>query len=580
MRVLVNFQRKQGVEHPHNCGGLAWSVRDVASEATLRRRAYILTSRPANPLYHEDFPMTEIQNCLPDHTRSFFIRLRNAKWEEARRPYQEKLLRSRSEAASRGVLRSGGRTQVEWDLSLEFIGNLAWGYFQAAVETCTLYEIHLTKQLCECIESAVKDFLLAQQRNAVNNAGNKVPGSVGIPLSSRQQLSDRPQTLPRYNDIVIALERARVESNKAFSSPKQHGSQTLQSMGEREEGQSNRPDVLNVLIASPGDLGAERDAAQAAIQDWNAVNGGPDTLHILLNPVRWETHSYPESGDRPQALLNRQIVERGDILIGIFGVRIGTPTGVAESGTIEEIEQFRQAGKYVALYFSNAPIPRDVDRQQLDALRSFQEARRKDTKYEVFSDAADLRRQLSQHLTGIVTRVAKPLQLGMWRNNGAPLIAPSRQKPLEDIIREQMMQVEEDRVLAQEAKEEASRWRPSAAIESRVEGLEQVNKLVLKSQVSFAVIDAALMSPTGVKLHEYQVLGSELFSTGFSIPVTHASLLKISNSSPSYFQSNTFQGKIRYSVVREKGGIPFSTELPFHAETVLVNSTLWFRLAG
>lgn len=62
-------------------------------------------------------------------------------------------------------------------------------------------------------------------------------------------------------------------------------------------------------------------------------------------------HSYPESGDRPQALLNRQIVAREDFLIGIFGTRLGTPTGVAESGTIEEIKEFRKAVKYVALYF-------------------------------------------------------------------------------------------------------------------------------------------------------------------------------------------------------------------------------------
>jgi len=30
----------------------------------------------------------------------------------------------------------------------------------------------------------------------------------------------------------------------------------------------------------------------------------------------------------------------------------------AQSGTIEEIEEFRKTGRYVALYFSNAPIPR------------------------------------------------------------------------------------------------------------------------------------------------------------------------------------------------------------------------------
>jgi hypothetical protein len=89
---------------------------------------------------------------------------------------------------------------------------------------------------------------------------------------------------------------------------------------------------------------------------------------------------------------------------------------VADSGTIEEIEEFRKAGKYVALYFSNAPVPRDVDREQLEALELYTKARQMDTKYELFSDPDDLRRQVLQHLTGIVMSVAKPLQLGMWRN--------------------------------------------------------------------------------------------------------------------------------------------------------------------
>lgn len=54
-------------------------------------------------------------------------------------------------------------------------------------------------------------------------------------------------------------------------------------------------------------------------------------------------------------------MDQGDFLIGIFGNRLGTPTGAAQSGTIEEIEQFRKAGKHVALYFSTADVPRNAD---------------------------------------------------------------------------------------------------------------------------------------------------------------------------------------------------------------------------
>ena len=52
--------------------------------------------------------------------------------------------------------------------------------------------------------------------------------------------------------------------------------------------------VLNVLIASPSDVGPERDAVESAIHDWNAnhyVRSG-----TMLHPVRWETHSFPSAG--------------------------------------------------------------------------------------------------------------------------------------------------------------------------------------------------------------------------------------------------------------------------------------------
>jgi hypothetical protein len=161
--------------------------------------------------------------------------------------------------------------------------------------------------------------------------------------------------------------------------------------------------VIRILIASPGDVTKERDVVTECIHAWNAAHFG--TTGILLQPIRWETHTYPESGHRPQAIINRQIVERGDCLIGIFGARLGTPTGDALSGTIEEIEIFRKAGKHVSLYFSTADVPRNADREQLAALETYQRERQKDTLYAVFSDTEVLRRLVTQHLPGIVNAV-------------------------------------------------------------------------------------------------------------------------------------------------------------------------------
>ncbi len=166
--------------------------------------------------------------------------------------------------------------------------------------------------------------------------------------------------------------------------------------------------VFNVLIASPADVSEERDVVTAAIHAWNAANY--PTTGIMLNPVRWETHSFPESGDRPQAIVNRQIVDEGDFLIGIFGNRLGTPTGSAQSGTIEEIERFRKAGKHVALYFSTSDVPRNADREQLAALEKYQREREKDTLYFTFGSSNQLRLLVTQHLPRIVAEVDKRLR--------------------------------------------------------------------------------------------------------------------------------------------------------------------------
>lgn len=107
--------------------------------------------------------------------------------------------------------------------------------------------------------------------------------------------------------------------------------------------------------------------------------------------------------------INKQIVESGDILIGIFRYRLGTPTGEAQSGTIEEIEEFRKAGKYVALYFSTADVPRNADRAQLEALETYKKERQKDTLYFEFEDASALHDHLTRQLPKIVDAVRRGL---------------------------------------------------------------------------------------------------------------------------------------------------------------------------
>jgi hypothetical protein len=176
-----------------------------------------------------------------------------------------------------------------------------------------------------------------------------------------------------------------------------------------DESTRRTAEVLNILIASPSDVTEEREVVERAIQDWNAAHFL--NVGVILYPIRWESHTFPASGERPQAIINKQIVDAGDVLIGIFGYKLGTPTGAAQSGTIEEIEKFRKDGKYVALYFSTAAVPRTADRDQLEALEAYKKDRRQDTLYFEFEDAAGLHRHLTRHLPKIVDEVRKKLNL-------------------------------------------------------------------------------------------------------------------------------------------------------------------------
>src|ERR1700730_3175861 len=130
--------------------------------------------------------------------------------------------------------------------------------------------------------------------------------------------------------------------------------------------------VYRILIASPSDVDDEREIAVRVIQRWNDLYSY--SRKVALLPLRWETHTAPDYATRPQEVINRAIVDDCDLLVGIFWSRIGLPTGVAESGTLEEIERVVNAKKPVMLYFSGVGIdPDTIDLSQLKKLKQFKE---------------------------------------------------------------------------------------------------------------------------------------------------------------------------------------------------------------
>ena len=106
--------------------------------------------------------------------------------------------------------------------------------------------------------------------------------------------------------------------------------------------------VLRLLISAPGDIPSESiTVIRKTISQWNFSHG--EQLGIIVLPISWTEHAVAEFGDRPQELLNQQIVKEADLAVALFRDRLGTPTGKAESGTAEEIKIFAESGKQIAI---------------------------------------------------------------------------------------------------------------------------------------------------------------------------------------------------------------------------------------
>lgn len=73
---------------------------------------------------------------------------------------------------------------------------------------------------------------------------------------------------------------------------------------------------------------------------------------------------------------------------------MGSPTTEAVSGTVEEIDRVLNNQKPVHLYFSTAPLPHDVDTNQINGLRDFKRQIQNRGLYGEFATAQQLEREI------------------------------------------------------------------------------------------------------------------------------------------------------------------------------------------
>ncbi|WP_291427136.1 hypothetical protein [Deinococcus sp.] len=98
------------------------------------------------------------------------------------------------------------------------------------------------------------------------------------------------------------------------------------------------------------------------------------------------------------------MTDKADLLVAVIGNKLGSSTGVAESGTVEEILRFHESGRPVKLYFSERGIltasqARDKElRKELDRVAVFRQKIQNMGLYATYKDLTEFSEKIRLHI--------------------------------------------------------------------------------------------------------------------------------------------------------------------------------------
>jgi len=166
-------------------------------------------------------------------------------------------------------------------------------------------------------------------------------------------------------------------------------------------------DLIKLSFCGPSDVLKEIEIGREVVNQWNLQHG--ESRGFWIKSQHWSSDSHPEMGDRPQAIINRQMLDESDVVIAIFWNRFGTPTGVAAAGTEEEIRRATARGRKVMVYFSDLEaVNGPIDQIQSELLSQFRRKLRAEGLCGSFSSRAEFRQQLTRHLAHAINEL-RPL---------------------------------------------------------------------------------------------------------------------------------------------------------------------------
>jgi hypothetical protein len=180
-----------------------------------------------------------------------------------------------------------------------------------------------------------RDLIVVIRREATAQ-GRRLPSS---PSDSRHgMIHQRSNLIMQEAKALTEKSESGVGEYRRLASDYQE--QPVASDAQGGDGPMHQANILRIVVASPSDVQAERDALPGIVDELDHGIAGEHGLRLEL--ARWETDAYPGfHPPGPQGLIDALLrIEDCDILIGLFWKRFGTPMPDANSGTEHE---FRRA---------------------------------------------------------------------------------------------------------------------------------------------------------------------------------------------------------------------------------------------
>lgn len=158
-----------------------------------------------------------------------------------------------------------------------------------------------------------------------------------------------------------------------------------------------RPRILHLTICGPGDVAKEIAIAKEVVDEWNARNF--DHLNSGIQARHWVSDAAPSMRARGQEVINWELIDTADLVVAIFWQRLGSPTGLHDSGTAEEVNRAQARGIEVMVYFSDIEdIRANPDPDQRDMLCAYRAKAMQTGLPWTFRSRDEFRKRFADHL--------------------------------------------------------------------------------------------------------------------------------------------------------------------------------------